>query len=91
DTRTDPLPATELKAGDLIGYTTGTPQANNWDFGAYSKVKSNHLAGKSGYEEIDTRAVCPYNYFTIDKKEFYYSLFTGITGSGAPPTDFCNR
>lgn len=90
DTRTDPLPATELKAGDLIGYTTGTPQANNWDFGVYNKARLNHLNGKEGYEEIDWRAGCPYDYFITDKKEFYYSLFTSITGSGAPPTDFCN-
>ncbi|MBI3413459.1 MAG: hypothetical protein HY051_05270 [Candidatus Aenigmarchaeota archaeon] len=89
DTRTDYLPATQFKAGDLIGYTTGTPAAKNWDFGVYSKVKSNHLAGKAGYEEMDTRAVCPYDYFTGGKKEFYYSLFVSKTGDGAPPTDFC--
>ncbi|MBI4167876.1 MAG: hypothetical protein HY515_02870 [Candidatus Aenigmarchaeota archaeon] len=91
DTRTDYLPKTQFKAGDLIGYTTGTPQAKNWDFGVYNKDKLNHLNGKQGYEELDWRAGCPYDYFPSDKKNFYYSLFVSVTGSGAPPTDFCKK
>ena len=91
DTRTDYLPKTQFKAGDLIGYTTGTPGAKNWDFGVYNKAKLNHLNGKEGYEEIDMRANCPYDYFITDKKDFYYSRFVSKTGEGAPPTDFCNK
>ncbi|MBI4177347.1 MAG: hypothetical protein HY516_03175 [Candidatus Aenigmarchaeota archaeon] len=91
DTRTDYLTSVELKAGDLIGYTTGTPQANNWDFGVYNEAKLNHLNGKAGYAELDWRAGCPYDYFEADKKKFYYSLFASKTGDGAPPTDFCKN
>ncbi|MBI2085412.1 MAG: hypothetical protein HYT71_02780 [Candidatus Aenigmarchaeota archaeon] len=91
DTRTDQLVATSFKAGDLIGYTTGTPAAKNWDFGVYNKAKLNHLNGNRDYEEIDWRAGCPYDYFAAGKKEFYYTLFVSKTGEGAPPTDFCKK
>ncbi len=91
DTRTEYLTAVEFKAGDLIGYTTGTPAAKNWDFGVYNKAKPNHLNGKEGYAELDMRADCPYDYFTADKKQFYYNLFVSKAGDGTPPPDFCKK
>jgi len=78
----------KFKAGDLLGYTGGTVQAHNWDFGVYNTTKPNFLSGDEQYRG-DDRADCPYDYFAEDKKAIYYNLFVDRTGYGSPPTSFC--
>ena len=90
DSRTDDVSSTiKFKAGDLLGYTGGTVQAHNWDFGVYNTTKPNFLSGDDQYKGSDDRADCPYDYFTEDKKAVYYNLFAGRFLGDPPPTSFC--
>lgn len=63
----------KFKAGDLIGYTTGTSQAGNWDFGVYDITKSNKYALDKAWNNswVYTSAVCPYDYFAKELKQEY--------------------
>jgi len=89
DSRTDDVSSIiEFKAGDLLGYTGGTVQAHNWDFGVYNQTKPNFLSGDEQYKG-DDKADCPYDYFIEDKIAVYYDLFVSGTGFGPPPTTFC--
>lgn len=75
----------EFKAGDLIGYTTGTPQAGNWDFGVYDLNTQNYFINDLNYNtsQIYTTAVCPYDYFVLELKKEYTKKFNLIKHSGA--------
>lgn len=65
DTRGEaPTNEISFKAGDLIGNTSGTLEAHNWDFGVYNSVTGGQENG-----------VCPYDYFETNKKSAYYGLF----------------
>jgi NAD(P)-dependent dehydrogenase (short-subunit alcohol dehydrogenase family) len=67
DTRDSPRvnPSIQIKAGDLLGYTTGTPLAHNFDFGGYAGTKGAIIAfGKTLAREvarhrITVNTVCP--------------------------------
>ena len=88
DSRTDDVSSViGFKAGDLLGYTGGTGEEHNWDFGVYNETKPNFLLDGEQYE--DGTADCPYDYFTEDKKTVYYNLFVSGKGYGPPPTTFC--
>ena len=74
-----PAPATKLiefAAGELIGYTTGTPQAGNWDFGLYNMNEEGKLAAHGSYG-THRHSVCWPDYFTADKKAVYRRLLEG--------------
>ena len=85
-TRDTGLPASLLvKARDLIGYTTGTAAAHNWDFVFNNSSKRNEFANQERYENTgDLRGLvtadCPYDYFGEDVRNEYYSLLTGGVG-----------
>src|SRR3989344_4154500 len=66
-----------FKAGDLIGYTTGTSEAGNWDFGVYDSTTKNRYASTTDYSKSTTytTAVCPYDYFAPELKAKFLSLF----------------
>jgi|GEM_PF-1435955 hypothetical protein len=57
-----------LEAGEVIGYTTGTSKAHNWDIWVYDSERSNQYANQSRYEanylgDRMRTAVCPYDFF----------------------------
>lgn len=72
----------EFKAGDLIGQTTGTEQANGFDLGAYHKNQANYFANKARYENSKKfyNAVCPYDYFDNQTRAAYYNKFGSFGG-----------
>ena len=78
DSRDQQLKGTiAFKAGDLIGYTTGTSQAGNWDFGVYDSGSSNRYAGSAewGNSWVYTTAVCPYDFFSPELKQVYVGKY----------------
>lgn len=68
----------EFKAGDLIGYTSGTRQAGNWDFGLYDTSKDGALA-QHGSSGMHTHAVCWVDFYTPEKQGRYRALLEGPT------------
>lgn len=93
DSRTQGLSGVSFKAGELIGYTTGTSLAGNWDFGVYNSSVKNRYADDPdwGWSDINTTAVCPFNYFTSELKEEYRAKLNSQALSGNPPhgDSFC--
>ena len=69
-----------FRAGQLIGYTTGTPQAHDFDFGIYDTTHVNKYANlarfnlSTPYSKYVT-AVCPYNFFLARIRVGYYAKF----------------
>ena len=77
-----------VKAGDLIGYTTGTAGAHNWDFVFNNSSKRNEFANQERYENTGdlgggvVTSDCPYDYHSEDVRNEYYSLLNGgISGT----------
>lgn len=68
--------AIEFKAGDLVGYTQGTRQAGNWDFGLYDLSKEGPL-GALGAFGLGAHAVCWVDYFSPEKQAAYRGLLDG--------------
>jgi len=75
DTRGEP-PTTEISfsAGELIGYTRGTRQAGNWDFGLYNLAKKGALADSYG---MHSYSVCWVDFYSSEKQTQYRSLLEG--------------
>ena len=91
DTRTQPLRTPIFfKEGELIGHTTGTKFAKHFDFGVYNSDRPNFLSSQDEYKvsSRDKIANCPYDYFSDEKRDVYYSLF-GSFISDTAPTTFC--
>lgn len=82
DTRLDPISPIPFKAGDLLGYTSGTAQAHNWDFGVYNSTRPDPDAEAFGAAGKDARANCPYDYYPPEKRSVYRSLFSHDFGVG---------
>lgn len=82
-----------FKAGDLIGYTTGTDRAGNWDFGVYNANTKNKYADdeKLNFSRINTTAVCPFDYFSAELKISYKAKYNARinTGAKADGESFC--
>ena len=74
-----------VKAGDLIGYTTGTAAAHNWDFVFNNSSKRNEFVNQERYENTGdlqglVAADCPYDYYSEDMRSEYYALLNGGIG-----------
>jgi hypothetical protein len=86
-----------FKAGELIGYTTGTNGARNFDFGVYDNNHTNQFANLTRYKDAEgayskyLTAVCPYDYFTPAKKTVYYSKFGENNLDGPVPNATCGQ
>ena len=70
-----------LNAGDLIGYTTGTIVAHNWDFVFANSSKRIDVVNLERYANAgDLRGLlhadCPYDYFVDDLRTEHYALFS---------------
>ena len=77
DSRTAPTTKTiEFAAGELIGYTRGTPQAGNWDFGLYNMNEEGKLAAHGSYA-THRYSVCWPDFYSPEKKERYRKLLEG--------------
>ena len=94
DSRTQNLAPVVFAAGELLGYTTGTDMAGNWDFGVYNSATSNRYAADPDWSNSATytTAVCPFDYFTPDLKSAYTSKFNSTAMAGNPPhgEPFCH-
>lgn len=75
--RVKPTKVISVKAGESLGYTTGTPTARNFDF----------AVGVSTSKEGDKLAVCPPTVFTEPIKSQMSALF-GPKTAGAPQAGF---
>lgn len=93
DSRTKELSSVSFKAGELVGYTTGTDRAGNWDYGVYNANITNRYAHDPdwGGSATYTTAVCPFDYFTPDLKAAYIAKFKPNALGGNPPhgESFC--
>lgn len=93
DSRTHEVSPVSFVAGELIGYTTGTNVAGNWDFGVFNSSVSNRYANDPAWNTflLNTTAVCPFGYFTPDLKKAYTSKFDTKILAGNPPhgESFC--
>lgn len=91
DTRTDFIAPISFKAGELLGYTPGTPSAHNWDFGVYNSTKPDpDAAAYSGATDKDKRANCPYDYYIPTKRGAYRALFNSEIGNGVMAVAYCD-
>lgn len=78
DTRGEQVTPVEFRAGDLIGYTTGTVTANNWDLGVYAQGS-----------DLGENVLCPYDLFLPELQGAYRNLFAspqGELGRNIPTT-----
>ena len=74
-----------VKAGDVLGYTTGTILAHSWDFIFSNTAARNTFANQERYENTGDlnnllHAECPYDYFEGDMGDEYRALFGGANG-----------
>lgn len=76
DTRTNaPLKEPiQVKAGELLGYTTGTPLAHNFDFGVFDLNHFNKdlAADKGSKYGKEANFICPFDVLPSDLKVKYY-------------------
>lgn len=84
----------EIKKGELLGYTDGTPQARTFDFLIIDRSKpATHINPKRWEWEQAVYSQCPYDYFTLELKEKYYKkIGESVEISGIPaftPAENC--
>jgi len=96
--RTDNNPPVniEIKKGELLGYTNGTPQARTFDFLVIDRSKpATHINPKRWEWEQAVYAQCPYDYFTDELKEKYYAKIGEVieksTGREFTPSGTCGQ
>src|SRR3989344_2654532 len=87
DSRTQELAPVAFAAGELLGYTTGTEAAGNWDYGVFNSATSNRYANDPEWNNSSTytTAVCPFDYFVSDLRSAYTSKFNSAVLNGNPP------
>lgn len=80
----------EVKKGELLAYTDGTPQAHTFDFLLIDRSKPVTRINPKRWEwEQAIYSQCPYDYFTASLKEEYYAKL-GITSfAGLESTNNC--
>lgn len=95
DSRTQELGPISFAAGELVGYTTGTSMAGNWDYGVYNSATSNRYASDPDWNNssVYTTAVCPFDYFAPDLKSAYEAKYNSYALGGNPPQgeSFCQK
>lgn len=77
DTRTgEPFKKTvQVKAGELLGYTAGTPTAHNFDFAVFdlNHVNEGLPADNGSNYGLEKNFICPLDILSEDIKKSYYS------------------
>ena len=81
-----PLPVT---AGEVVAYTTGTVQAQNWDFLVKNSAKHNQFTNQQRYEQNLRHlvfAACAFDFYPVELRSAYYPLLVGdFTGTIEEP------
>ncbi len=68
-----------ISAGELVGYTNRNTIANNWDFLVVNKIINRTFINPSRWvADHSLYGTCPYDYYTEDLKNFYYSLLNEL-------------
>lgn len=89
----------EFSAGDLLGYTTGTAEASNWDFGVYHTDHYNqfinpdrhyHPVGRFEFSRV-LNSVCPYPFFRSDLRVQYEAMYGSILTGRPEPDAHCRQ
>ncbi|MDP2684356.1 MAG: hypothetical protein Q8P20_04820 [bacterium] len=71
-----PVIGYQVKAGELLAYTDGTDQARTFDFLVLDRSKQVEYINPDRFEwDQNNFSQCPYDLFTEDLKNEYYSLF----------------
>ncbi len=67
----------EMKAGELVGYTTGTVNANNWNFATYDASERNYLWETGEFANFPKyfTQTCPFGYYDKQMAQAYEALF----------------
>ena len=79
-----------LKAGELLGYTDGTAQAQTFDFLLINQAKPAYHINPARWTWAQAiYADCPYDYFTEDLKRQHYALLGNPTESSLMPSEKC--
>ena len=70
-----------VKAGELVGYTDGTPMAGSFDLFLLNSTKTvPHInPARWKWDQVVT-ADCPYDYYTPELKQKYYSILRSLDG-----------
>jgi len=78
DTRTEPFDTfLEMAAGELVGHTTGTVNAHNWNFAVYDAAEKNYLWEEGEFNDRPKyyTQVCPFRYYGESMAKPYEDLF----------------
>lgn len=89
DTRDAETPiSVAVRAGDLIGHTSGTEPAHTWDFIVVNSSIMNHYANQARYEQVSElvsllHADCPFDYFEEPLRSLFRARIGSWQGSSA--------
>ncbi len=76
-------PKVFVKAGKLLGYTDGTPQARTFDFLLMNKAKPTLYVNPARWKwEQAVYGDCPYDYYEENLKKQHYALLGTSVGDG---------
>ena len=69
-------PPITVRAGELLGETTGTQVGGIWDFGVYDRRKKNLFPSSvRNVSKRDEQGMCPYDFFTGQQQGKYRKLY----------------
>jgi len=93
DARTYPFETPlAMEAGELIGYTTGTVNAHNWNIAVYDAAEKNYLWGTDQYPSKEYyTAVCPFKYDNPSMAQAYEKLFVLTSGDISVEKNLCQQ
>ncbi len=83
EAKADSVAEVNIKAGELIGYTTGDTDGN-WSVGLWNSDRPNHLSELYESDKF-TKAGCVFDYFGESVRDAYYNKFLG------EPGEFCKQ
>jgi len=92
DSRTDlfntPL---EMTAGELVGYTTGSVNAHNWNFAVYDSSERNYLWGREEFKNLPKyyTQVCPFSYYDPSMAKVYEERFVSTFNDISVEKNLC--
>ncbi|MBI4044923.1 MAG: hypothetical protein HY392_04395 [Candidatus Diapherotrites archaeon] len=68
----------EMNAGELVGYTTGSVNAHNWNFAVYDSSEKNYLWETGTFNALPKyfTQVCPFRHYDPSMAQAYEALFT---------------
>ena len=79
DSRTDLFDTQlEIAAGELVGNTTGSTNAHNWNFAVYDSSEKNYLWETGTFNALPKyfTQVCPFRHYDPSMAQAYEELFT---------------